>query len=90
MDISFVRTTERRQCGKNLQRCHLIHADDSNPSFIHDAKDRYNVLPLRLGNEFSNDSDITKSALSVCNTHDSVEKVDFPILAGVVKTWAAC
>lgn len=86
MDMLFMRTTDRRQGSKNLQRCHLIHADDSNPSFIHDAKHWYNVPPLRLRNEFSDDSDVAKSTLGVRNTHDSVEKVNLPILAGVVET----
>lgn len=89
MDLEVAARGHRSDNGErmgvwDLQTRKTIPADDGMLSFIHDAKHDNDVLPLRLGYKFCDDSNVFQRALSICISHDTIHEVDLTALARVV------
>jgi len=69
---------------RDLQSQQRGLSDFRHTTFVHDTKDRDNILPLGLRDELGEDADIVQSALSVGHAHGASEEVDCPELATVV------
>lgn len=73
-----------------LQAGNCINADCSGKSFIDNAEHEHYVLVLGLGDKFRDDPKVLQSSLGISISHNTVQKVDLALLAGVVVTLSQC
>jgi len=68
----------------NLQCLKLLLADGTLNWLVHYTKHNDDILPLRLGEELGEDTNVVEHTLSICESHGPSEEVNLTPLARMI------